>query len=252
MRVAIVMKSEIWRHSLGMLLSSMKETGGPGLPYVSAALLDPSQPYDFYDVLILEESSWKISEEVRARYPTCGLLLLTHKIQLHLIEEIFSSDAHGKGYSTWGDLTTSDQLVQDLISLRAGRSIMSPSVLESYLKRQYSDGGYKERLGKLLTRREVEVLQLMSDGKKNGQIAKELYIQPRTVEHHINQILSKMGIEGHSDIAHPRVAAVLLYLQGKIHRKEVSEDEAVNESGDRSNMVNGSLRSHGVRPSLGG
>ncbi len=248
MRVGIVMRSEIWRDSLGMLLSSMKETGGPESPVTSdICQWDHSQEYD---VLILEESTWKISEEARERYPTCGLMLLTHMIQLPLVKELFSSDPQGKGYSTWGDLTTADQLVQDLIGLRAGRSIMSHSVLETYLKTQYGTGGYRERLGRLLTRREVEVLQLMSDGKKNGQIAKELYIQPRTVEHHINQILSKMGIDGQSDIAHPRVAAVLLYLQGKIHRKDVSEDEAVSESGHRDGMVNGSLRSYGVRPSL--
>lgn len=50
-----------------------------------------------------------------------------------------------------------------------------------------------ERLG--LTRREAEVLAWVAEGKKNEEIATILAISPRTVAHHVESILRKLGIE---------------------------------------------------------
>jgi DNA-binding NarL/FixJ family response regulator len=44
-----------------------------------------------------------------------------------------------------------------------------------------------------LTRREQEVLQLMSQGKTNHEIAEELFISESTVKFHVNHLLSKLG-----------------------------------------------------------
>lgn len=44
---------------------------------------------------------------------------------------------------------------------------------------------------KNLTKREVEVLQLVYDGLSNKQIAKAMYIEKRTVDNYINYILKK-------------------------------------------------------------
>ncbi len=44
-----------------------------------------------------------------------------------------------------------------------------------------------------LTRREVEVLQLLADGLTNRQIADRLFISPRTADVHVAHILSKLG-----------------------------------------------------------
>jgi DNA-binding CsgD family transcriptional regulator/tetratricopeptide (TPR) repeat protein len=45
-----------------------------------------------------------------------------------------------------------------------------------------------------LTRREVEVLRLLADGRTNRQIAGQLYISEKTTEHHVSRILSKLGV----------------------------------------------------------
>lgn len=44
-----------------------------------------------------------------------------------------------------------------------------------------------------LTAREVEVLRLLARGLKTKQIAQELVITPKTVEHHISHIYTKIG-----------------------------------------------------------
>lgn len=45
-----------------------------------------------------------------------------------------------------------------------------------------------------LTRREEEVLELLSAGKSNPVIAQELTLVPRTVENYINSIFKKLGV----------------------------------------------------------
>ena len=45
-----------------------------------------------------------------------------------------------------------------------------------------------------LTPREQEVLQLAAHGLTNREIAEELVVSPKTVDNHMNHILSKLGV----------------------------------------------------------
>jgi predicted ATPase/class 3 adenylate cyclase/DNA-binding CsgD family transcriptional regulator len=45
-----------------------------------------------------------------------------------------------------------------------------------------------------LSRREIEVLRLVADGMSNADVATELFISPRTAEHHIQNIYTKIGV----------------------------------------------------------
>jgi predicted ATPase/DNA-binding CsgD family transcriptional regulator len=45
-----------------------------------------------------------------------------------------------------------------------------------------------------LSRREVEVLRLVADGRTAGEIATQLFISSRTAEHHIQNIYTKIGV----------------------------------------------------------
>ena len=52
-----------------------------------------------------------------------------------------------------------------------------------------------------LTRREMDVLGLMVDGKTNKEIAPELSISPETVKEHVKHILAKVGVTSRTQAA---------------------------------------------------
>jgi DNA-binding CsgD family transcriptional regulator len=45
-----------------------------------------------------------------------------------------------------------------------------------------------------LSRREMEVLRLVADGRTAGEIATQLFISSRTAEHHVQNIYTKIGV----------------------------------------------------------
>ncbi|HWX79555.1 MAG TPA: LuxR C-terminal-related transcriptional regulator [Steroidobacteraceae bacterium] len=50
-----------------------------------------------------------------------------------------------------------------------------------------------------LTRRETEILALLSDGLRNAVIARRLFISTKTVDHHVSAILAKLGVPSRAE-----------------------------------------------------
>jgi DNA-binding CsgD family transcriptional regulator len=51
-----------------------------------------------------------------------------------------------------------------------------------------------------LTRREIEIAQLLSDGLRNNEIAERLFLSPKTVDHHVSAVLSKLGVKTRANV----------------------------------------------------
>lgn len=65
--------------------------------------------------------------------------------------------------------------------------------------RHQGDGETLPTLG--LTKREVQVAAWLARGRTNGEIARILAMQPRTVEKHVERILIKLGVENRTAAA---------------------------------------------------
>jgi DNA-binding NarL/FixJ family response regulator len=95
-------------------------------------------------------------------------------------------------------------LVRAIDGAAMGLVVLDPLVVESL--------GRRETRLSALTRRQIEVLSLMAKGHNNAAIARELVLEEKSVENHINAIFGQLNLS-RDNAAHPRVKAVLLYLQ---------------------------------------
>ncbi|MBT1670948.1 response regulator transcription factor [Curtobacterium flaccumfaciens pv. flaccumfaciens] len=120
--------------------------------------------------------------------------------------------------------TPPHELVQAVRTVAAGRSILSPSVLDRVIAFAAGprsgqtaagrgggpagpragtapDGAEERRLLALLTEREREVALAVANGASNAQIAADLYVGLATVKTHVGHVYEKFGVENRVQLA---------------------------------------------------
>ena len=95
------------------------------------------------------------------------------------------------GYHTGADIPFLAALAQNYLTFnRYFASILGPT----FPNRMFQWAAQTDRLGDDLTRREMEVLRLMSDGMTNHAIAEHLVVSVNTIRNHVQSVLEKRFI----------------------------------------------------------
>lgn len=159
---------------------------------------------------MLQPSVIEKLEIIRDCHPHVGIVLLSTLYDIKGIKklrEFTKRNSKRCAFLLKHSIDRVDQLVQVIHAVTEGQVILDPIVMEGLI----GAGETEATFLKELTNREMEVLSWMAKGYRNTNIAELLYVDPKTVERHINSIYSKLN--GEAESMHPRVNAIMLYLK---------------------------------------
>ena len=138
---------------------------------------------------------------IKQAEPDIGVIILT---TFDTDEYIFSGIEAGAQAFLLKD-SPPEEVLKAIRAVNDGNSLIQPSVARRLLDRfsEISRNPPASEPSKLLTPREIEVLQLVSKGASNKVIASELFIGESTVKTHIIHIFNKLDVKDRTQaVAH--------------------------------------------------
>ncbi len=144
----------------------------------------------------------EVRKQLRPKIP---ILILSQYLESFYASLLLEDDQSGIGYLLKDRVTNINAFMSSLDEIAAGGTVLDSEVIDALMK---SSG---ETSLNMLTPREREILALMAQGKSNAGIAKLVYLTEGSVEKHISNILSKLGLIP-EDSSHRRVLAAIKYL----------------------------------------
>jgi DNA-binding NarL/FixJ family response regulator len=149
----------------------------------------------------------RAAQEIRALYPSVGVLVLSQYLELGLTMQLLAESAEGVGYLLKDRVSDVAEFAAAVRRIGEGGSVVDPMIVSQLLRRERGDNPLDG-----VTPREREVLALMAEGRSNQAIAERLVVTERAVQKHITSIFQKLGLCV-SDEDHRRVLAVLAFLR---------------------------------------
>jgi DNA-binding NarL/FixJ family response regulator len=149
------------------------------------------------------------AHEIRASHPNVGVVVLSQHSAGAYAFELLKNGTAGLAYLLKDRVADPDELVRALREVVAGRSVIDPKVVEELVNRS---GRLRASPLHELSRREIEVLGEMAQGKTNGAIGSSLHLSESAVEKYVSAIFLKLGLTEESHL-HRRVGAVLAFLR---------------------------------------
>jgi DNA-binding NarL/FixJ family response regulator/class 3 adenylate cyclase len=146
----------------------------------------------------------RAGREIRARFPSVGVLLLSQLLEPVYAVELLADGADGVGYLLKDRVGDLDEFAAAVHRVAGGSAIVS-----NLLLRFEGDG-----VAEPLTERERQVLELLAQGHSTEAIAARLFVPLPTVEHAIDRVLAEIGLPA-GLTPRERAVCVLLQLAGR-------------------------------------
>lgn len=153
----------------------------------------------------------EVLRELRKSRPNLPVAMLTFSLQQDDLIKALRAGATGYLLRT----IEPEELITSMQDMIAGNLVLArefTDVLARILSGKLDVSAEKAALAGI-TPRELEILCLISDGKSNKVIAKELGISDGTVKLHVKSILRKLHV-------HSRVDAAVIAVEEKLCQKE--------------------------------
>jgi DNA-binding NarL/FixJ family response regulator len=167
------------------------------------------------DLNVIEEL-----ERIRNANPRMGIVILIvfySSQDIELLRRLALCGESGMALFLKQSLDKVEQLCRTIVAVSQGQVILDPPLAT------FMFAGKPEcPFLKQLTTRELEILSLLSQGYTNSAIADTLFIDIKTVEHHLNSMYSKLKTDPDYNTKHLRVSAARLYLEsmGSLYQKK--------------------------------
>ena len=121
--------------------------------------------------------------------PKCHFLVLTvHEDDVHVFKALMNG---ASGYITKSSSHT--EIASSIQEVIEGGAPMSSKIAKMVI------GSFHAEKDFLLTKREVEVLELLAKGNTYDQIADKLFVSQETIKSHLKHIYSKLNVSNKAD-----------------------------------------------------
>ena len=148
--------------------------------------------------------------ELKHVFPDIGVLMLSQHIETRHAVRLLSGSSGGIGYLLKERVARPADLVDAVHTVAAGGTALDPDVVQAVFGTRRAPDPLR-----LLSERERDVLALVAEGRSNDAIAARLGVNSRTVETHMANIFTKLGLEAEPG-THRRVLAVLAHLRVQV------------------------------------
>lgn len=134
------------------------------------------------------------TKEILAQWPQAKILIVTSYIDDEKVFPAIQAGASGYLLKT----SSAQEIAEAVRKTIVGERVIEEEVSEKIQNQDYANQYF---LYEELTNREREVLDLISQGKSNQEIAEILFITLKTVKTHVSNILAKLGVEDRTQAA---------------------------------------------------
>lgn len=152
------------------------------------------------DIRMPNVNGIEATRRIKAEFPETKVIMLTVSEEEEDLFEAISSGAHGYLLKNMRP----EELFEMLEGALRGEAVIAPAMAQRILQAFVSQAHRRAEFGDAqaeLSRREIEVLELASEGATNKDIADRLFISVGTVKNHVHNILEKLHLKNRAQIA---------------------------------------------------